>query len=141
LMTLIIISMKKYFHYLAFEHIHLNRKAAVKGFKANTIGKSIKQLIIFLKNRKAKKIITHLDIDGFKIPEEEADAIYLTPQEINQILHQDLSADPHLEKYRDLLVFGSMVSFDEFWHMLGTGRQYIPTTVHFIFITDTFRNS
>lgn len=45
---------------------------------------------------------------GFKIVEEEADAIYLTPEEINTILTLDLSEKPHLCKYRDLLVFGCL---------------------------------
>lgn len=49
-----------------------------------------------------------MDTIGFKIPQEESDAIYLTPEEINQILHVDLSELPHLQKYRDLLVFGCL---------------------------------
>jgi hypothetical protein len=85
-----------------------NKREVVKGFKTNTVGKNIKQLIIFLKNRKQKKIVPDLDTAGFKIPEEEADAIYLTPEEINQVLLVDLSDLPHLNKYRDLLVFGCL---------------------------------
>jgi site-specific recombinase XerD len=99
---------EEFLNYLSFEHIHQNRKKVLKGFKTNTVGKNIKQLIIFLKNRKQKKIIPDLDTAGFKIPEEEADAIYLTPEEINQILFVDLSRIPHLQKYRDLLVFGCL---------------------------------
>jgi hypothetical protein len=72
------------------------------------VGKNIKQLIIFLKNRKQKKVIAEVDLTGFKIVEEEADAIYLTPEEINQILLLDLSELPHLQKYRDLFVFGCL---------------------------------
>jgi len=99
---------EEFVNYLTFEHIHQNRKEITKGFKINTVGKNIKQLIIFLKNRKQKKVITELDLTGFKIVEEEADAIYLTPEEINQILLLDLSELPHLQKYRDLFVFGCL---------------------------------
>ncbi len=49
-----------------------------------------------------------MDTTGFKIPEEETDAIYLTPEEINQILSVDLSELSHLQKSRDLLVFGCL---------------------------------
>jgi len=99
---------EEYSHYLAYEHIHKNRKEVVKGLKRNSIGKNIKQLIVFLKNRKNKKVITELDLSGFKIVEEEADAIYLTSEEINIILRLDLSEKPHLVKYRDLIVFGCL---------------------------------
>lgn len=94
--------------YLTYEHIHQNKLEQIKGFKTNTVGKNIKQLIIFLKNRKAKKIIASLDLDGFKIPEEEADAIYLTTDEIKLILNLDLTEKKHLIKYRDLFVFGCL---------------------------------
>ena len=84
------------------------RKALTKGLKLNTIGKTVKQLRIFLKNRSKKKIILPIDLDGFKILEEEADAIYLTEAEIQRIYLLDLSEHPHLIKYRDLLVFGCL---------------------------------
>ena len=70
---------EEFVHYLTYEHIHLNKsKEVVKGFKLNTIGKTVKQLIVFLKNRKNKKIIPEPDLTGFKIMEEEADAVYLS---------------------------------------------------------------
>ena len=105
---MILIWIEEFLNYLSFEHIHQNKKQIVKGFKTNTVDNNIKQLIIFLKNRKQKKIVPDLDTTGFKIPEEEADAIYLTPEEINQILFVDLSEMPHLQKHRDLLVFGCL---------------------------------
>lgn len=99
---------EEYSHYLAYEHVHNRKREITKGLKANTIGKNIKQLIVFLKNRKQKKIISELDLSGFKIIEEEADAIYLTPEEIDIIAHLDLSDKPYLCKHRDLLVFGCL---------------------------------
>ncbi len=100
---------EEFVHYLTFEHIHQNRsKDVVKGFKLNTIGKNVKQLIVFLKNRKNKKIIPEPDLTGFKIMEEEADAVYLTNEEINKLVLLDLSSSPCLITYRDLLVFGCL---------------------------------
>lgn len=99
---------EEFVHYLTFEHIHFRKKKTQKGLKVNTIGKNIKQLIVFLKNRRARKIIGELDLSGFKIPEEEADAIYLTPDEINKLLTLDLNKCTDLRKYRDLLVFGCL---------------------------------
>ena len=100
---------EEFVHYLTFEHIHQNRsKDVVKGFKLNTIGKNVKQLIVFLKNRKNKKIIPEPDLTGFKIMEEEADAVYLTNEEINKLVSLDLSSSPCLITYRDLLVFGCL---------------------------------
>lgn len=97
---------EEFIHYLRFEHIHHKRIEIIKGFKTNSVGKNIKQLIVFLRNRRAKKIIRDLDLTGFKVPEEEADAIYLNPEEIKSILKLDLSAQPVLGKYRDLFIFG-----------------------------------
>ena len=51
---------EEFLNYLSFEHIHQNKKEVLKGFKTNTVGKNIKQLIIFLKNRKQKKIVPEL---------------------------------------------------------------------------------
>jgi len=99
---------EEFLDYLSFEHIHSRKKEILKGLKTNTVGKNIKQLIVFLRNRKQRKIVPELDTTGFKIPEEEADAIYLSPEEINQMFEVDLSRSPHLKKYRDLLVFGCM---------------------------------
>src|SRR4029078_13573986 len=56
---------EQFLNYLSFEHIHQNRKQIIKGFKTNTVGKNIKQLIIFLKNRKKKKIAPDLDTTDF----------------------------------------------------------------------------
>lgn len=94
--------------YLTFQHIHQNKKEITLGLKRNSIGKNIKQFIIFLKHRKQKKVISDLDLTGFKIMEEESDAIYLNSEEIKLILQLDLSASPHLIKYRSLFVFGCL---------------------------------
>jgi site-specific recombinase XerD len=94
--------------YLLFEHVQRRRKEMVKGLKLSSAGKIIKQLRIFLKNRMRKKIISEIDLEDFKILDEESDAIYLTNEEIRKINLADLSASSFLEKYRDLLVFGCL---------------------------------
>ncbi|RFS21846.1 hypothetical protein DVR12_14415 [Chitinophaga silvatica] len=55
-----------------------------------------------------RKIIPIIDLTDFKIPDEVADAVYLTWQEISRIYAIDLSEHPHLTKYRDLFVLGSL---------------------------------
>lgn len=94
--------------YLLFDHVQRRRKEIIKGLKLSSAGKIIKQLRIFLKNRMRKKIISEIDLEDFKILDEESDAIYLTNDEIAKINTADLSASPFLEKYRDLLVFGCL---------------------------------
>jgi len=60
--------------------VHIRRKEVLTGLKLNTIGKTIKHLRGFLKDRVKRKIIAPIDLTDFKIPEEECDAIYLTHQ-------------------------------------------------------------
>ncbi len=76
------------------------------GLKVNTIGKAIKHLRIFLNDRMKRKIIPYMDISMFKTMEEQADAIYLSNQEIEKIFNLDLSHDLILETHRDLFIIG-----------------------------------
>jgi integrase len=94
--------------YLTFEHVHMRRQTKLVGLKLNTIGKTIKHLRVFIKDRVKRKIIAAIDLSDFKIPEEESDAIYLSHQEIATIYQTDLSAYPHLNEYRDLFVLGCL---------------------------------
>jgi len=94
--------------YMMYDHVLRRRKVVIKGFKVSTIGKTIKQLRIFLRNRMRKKIIPPINLEDFKILDEETDAIYLTWDDIIRIYNADLFGHPHLDKYRDLLVFGCL---------------------------------
>lgn len=94
--------------YLTFEHIHMRRQTILTGLKLNTIGKTIKHLRGFIKDRVKRKIIAPIDMTDFKIPEEECDAIYLTQDEIATIYQTDLSSHPHLIEYRDLFVLACL---------------------------------
>lgn len=80
----------------------------IQGVKTSTVGKTIKQLRIFLRDRMRRKIIPPIDPTDFKILDEEADAVYLTWAEIARIYQTDLSEQPHLAKYRDLFVLGCL---------------------------------
>lgn len=99
---------EEFVEYMTYEHIHRRRKNLVKGFRISTIGKTIKQLRIFLNNRIRRKIIPPINLEDFKGMDEESDAVYLSWNEITQIYQVDLSEYPYLEKYRNLLVFGCL---------------------------------
>ncbi len=99
---------EEYVHYLTYDHIQFRKIESIKGLKVNSIGKNIKQLVIFLKNRQAKKLIPTLDLTGFKIQEEDSDAIYLSSEEIKTVSELDLASYPHLKMHRDLFVFGCL---------------------------------
>jgi hypothetical protein len=94
--------------FLTFDYIQRRRRTIIKGLKVNTIGKTIKQLRIFIKDQVRRKIIAPIDLTDFKIPEEEADAIYLTQAEIAAIYNADLSRHAYLKEYRDLFVLACL---------------------------------
>ena len=54
------------------------------------------------------KIIPAIDLEGFKIIDEEADSIYLTYEEIGKIHRLDLSEDEVLALHRDIFVLGCL---------------------------------
>jgi integrase len=99
---------EEFVEYMMYEHVQRRRKELIKGFRISTVGKTIKQLRIFLRNRIRRKIIEPINLDDFKILDEESDAVYLTWDEIIRIYQIDLSAYPHLCKYRALFVFGCL---------------------------------
>jgi hypothetical protein len=82
---------EEFVDFLTFDYIQRRRKTLITGLKVNTIGKTIKQLRTFLRNRIRKKIIAPIDMDGWNILEEEVDAVYLSMKEIDTIYNLDLS--------------------------------------------------
>lgn len=94
--------------FLTFEYIQRRRKVEIKGLKTATVGKTIKQLRIFVRDRVRRKIISPIDLSDFKILNEESDAIYLSWKEINRIYNTDLTDSPALLPYRDLFVLGCL---------------------------------
>lgn len=97
--------------FLTYDIVQLRRKDIIKGLKVNSVGKTIKHLKSFLKDRMRKKIIPFMDLGAYKVMEEEVDAVYLNWQELSLIYHLDLSANKNLEKYRDLFVLGCLTGF------------------------------
>jgi hypothetical protein len=97
--------------YLTYHIVQLRRIEVIKGLKVNSVGKTIKHLKSFLKDRMRKKIIPYMDLGTYKVMEEEVDAVYLTWQELSLIYHLDLSTKRNLEKYRDLFVLGCLTGF------------------------------
>ena len=97
--------------FLTYDIVHARRKEHFKGLKVNSVGKTIKHLKSFLKDRMRKKVIPFMDLSGFKVIEEEVDAVFLTWKELSLIYHLDLSAHSNLEKYRDLFVLGCLTGF------------------------------
>lgn len=99
---------ESWLEFLTYDYIHVRRSKEHKGLKVNTIGLTIKHFRSFIKDRIRRKIIEPIDLSDFKIPEEEVDAIYLGNEEIAAIYNADLSAQSHLEEYRDLFVFACL---------------------------------
>ncbi len=99
---------EEFVDFLMYEYVQRRRKIKIVGLKVNTVGKTIKQFRTFLRNRIRKGIIPPLDMDGWKILEEEVDAVYLNWDEIKKIFQIDLSLYPHLVDYRDDFVLGCM---------------------------------
>lgn len=89
---------EEFVDFMAYEHIRRLRKKLIKGFKVSTIGKTIKQLRVFLRNRTRKKIISPVNLEDYKILDEESDAIYISCYEIIRIYQTDLSDYPNLTK-------------------------------------------
>jgi site-specific recombinase XerD len=99
---------EEFVEYMTYEHVQRRRKTLIRGFKTSTTGKTIKQLRIFLRNRMRKKIISPINLEEFKILDEEADAIYLTREEVSRIYQANFSKHSHLIRYRDLFVLGCL---------------------------------
>ncbi len=99
---------ESFIDYLSFRYIQRRRKEVIYGLKINTIGKTVKQLRIFLRNRMKKKIIQQIDLSDFKITEEAVDAIYLTWEEISKIYKVQLSRFPHLVDHRNMFVLACL---------------------------------
>jgi site-specific recombinase XerD len=94
--------------YLTFKYPIPRKKSPQYGLKLNTIGKTIKNFRMFIKDRVKRKVIPAIDLTDYKIPEEEADAIYLTHEEIAKIYHLDLSDEPDLIPYRNRFVLACL---------------------------------
>ncbi|MEO5648619.1 MAG: phage integrase SAM-like domain-containing protein [Ginsengibacter sp.] len=73
---------EEFVDFLMFEYIQRRRKEKIIGLKVNTVGKTNKQFRTFLRNRIRKRIIPPIDMDGWKILEEEVDAVKAQKQKL-----------------------------------------------------------
>jgi integrase len=92
--------------YLTYDHCHRRRNITLRGLKRNSVGTTVKQLQIFLRDRIRRKIVPAIDLSDFKILDEETDAIYLTVAEIQALCKVNLSPQPHFGRFRDMFVLG-----------------------------------
>ena len=94
---------QKFMKYLSNDAVKPDKE---KGLAVNTVGKTLKNLKIFLRDCSRKHIIDPIDTSDFKVYQEDVENIYLTEDEINIIYSQDLSDDEERERIRDLFVLG-----------------------------------
>jgi len=79
-----------------------------KPYKANTVGKFIKNLKVFLNKATEEGINKNLRYKSHRFVKIQVDAdnIYLNEGDLAKLQNLDLSAKPHLEKVRDLFLVG-----------------------------------
>lgn len=99
---------EKLVEFLSYYYEHKGRQKKIIGLKRNTVGKTVKQLRIFLNNRMRKKIIPIIDLSGWTVLNEEVDTEYLSWNEINAIHRLDLSSEPWLIPYQRDFVLGCL---------------------------------
>ena len=119
--------------FLTYDYSLQNRKTPEFGLRISSIGKNIKQLRMFVKDRVRRKIIAPIDMEDFKIVDEETDAVYLSYEEIGKIYNVDLSQDKTLAFYRDMFVLGCLTGlrFSDYstlhWSDLRNGLLFKKT--------------
>jgi integrase len=80
-----------------------------KYYKANTVGKFVKNLKVFLNKATEDGINTNLRYKSHRFVkiQVETDSIYLNEAELSRIQQIDLSNRPYLERVRDLFLVGN----------------------------------
>lgn len=99
---------EQFVRYLTFEIPIMRRARVIKGLRINTVGKTIKQLKTFIKDRIQKKVIPYLDLSCFKSLEEDVEGVFLSWRELSKIHRLDMDKHPCLIKYRDLFIIGCL---------------------------------
>lgn len=79
-----------------------------QNFKANTVGKFIKNLKVFLNKATEEGINTNLKYKSHRFVkiQVETESVYLNEKELKILQETDLSNKPHLERTRDLFLVG-----------------------------------
>ncbi|MBS1780239.1 MAG: phage integrase SAM-like domain-containing protein [Bacteroidetes bacterium] len=94
--------------FLTYDYVLKRKKVPEYGLKLSTIGSTIKNLRVFINDRVRRKIVPPIDLGDFKILDEEADAVYLTYDEVAAIYKLDLTNHSELELSRNLFVLGCL---------------------------------
>ncbi len=94
--------------FLTYDYVLKRKRITEYGLKLSTIGSTIKNLRVFVNDRVRRKIIPPINLGDFKILDEEADAVYLTYDEVAAIYKLDLTNYPELELSRNLFVLGCL---------------------------------
>lgn len=79
-----------------------------RDYSINSIGTIIKNVKVFMNEAVERGLTTNLQFKNkrFKVIEENTDAVYLTIEELKQILALDLTENNRLDKVRDLFLIG-----------------------------------
>ncbi|MDP3556273.1 MAG: site-specific integrase [Bacteroidota bacterium] len=100
---------------LEFENINLNfydefvnYLAKKLNYSANTIGKNVKNIKVFMNEATERNLNNNMDYlkKGFKVSKEDIDNIYLSEDELKKIYELDLSDDERMGQARDLFIVG-----------------------------------
>ncbi|GGM72995.1 integrase [Dyadobacter beijingensis] len=93
---------------LDFYHDFKRFMVEVKKYNENTQNKHTGLLKFFLNEATERKENDNIEFKSrrFSTPRKEVDSIYLNEDEIKLLLKLDLSAEPRLEKVRDLFIVG-----------------------------------
>lgn len=97
---------EEFIHFLFYETCKPNNK---KGLLTNSVGKQIKNLKAFLRDRIRLKYCAEIDLSGFTTLTEEVDKIYLTRKELSHLYRFDLTNNEHLSSTRDMLILGCLI--------------------------------
>ncbi|MFO7828457.1 MAG: site-specific integrase, partial [Bacteroidales bacterium] len=83
---------------------HAKKPDETVGLRTNSVGKQIKNLKIFLRDRMKQGVIRNIDLSDFKVTTEEVDNVYLTEDELKKVYEVEL--DPLFCKIRDIFIVG-----------------------------------
>lgn len=89
-----------------FERAFKNHLTTGKNLSLNSIGTAIKCLKAVLNYSVEMGWTEKTDFRKFKVEKEEADSIYLNPEELHALLILDLSQNTRLDRVRDLFLVG-----------------------------------
>lgn len=89
--------------YLSYHAVKPNKEV---GMRKSTVGKLIKNLKVFLNFCVKNNYTTPIDVSTFKTLNSKANDIYITEQEIEDLLNLDLTQNIEFDRLRDLFVIG-----------------------------------